>query len=184
MSDLTRRQAVRRLRAEREELLELLDRLPARALTHAGLGGGDWSPKDLIGHLESWEEHALAALDAWSRDEPAPIDRSLRTHGLTAVNRAEVDRKARRAARAAFVSAEGTHERLVTAIEALSDRVWTSPATSRGRAPLGRRLGQILAGTRDPFAHDSAHLKDVRAFVEEHGAGPSATGRPRRRSRT
>lgn len=169
MTDLTRRQAVRRLRAERVELLDLLARLPARALTRPGLGGGEWSPKDLIGHLESWEEHALAALDAWSRDEPAPIDRALRTRGLTAVNRAEVDRKARRSAAAAFTSAAATHERLVNRIEALSDRTWTAPATSRGRAPLGRRLGQILVGTREPFAHDSAHLKDVRALVRELG---------------
>jgi hypothetical protein len=35
---------------------------------------------------------------------------------------------------------------------------------------LGHRLGQILVGTRDAFAHDSAHLKDLRAFVEMHGA--------------
>ena len=169
MSDPTRRQAVRRLRAEREELLDLLARLPVRALTRPGLGGGEWSPKDLIGHLESWEEHALAALDAWSRDEPAPIDRALRTESLTAVNRAEVHRKARRSASAAFISAAATHERLVTSIEALDDRTWTAPATSRGRAPMGRRLGQILVGTRDPFAHDSAHLKDVRALVRELG---------------
>lgn len=168
MGDLTRRQAIRRLRAEREEVLELLGRLPARALSRPGLGGGEWSPKDLVGHLESWEEHALGALEAWSRDEPAPIDRRLRTQGLTAVNRGEVDRKSRRSVAAALGSAAATHDRLIAAIEGTPDRVWNAPATSRGRVPLGHRVGQILIGTRDPFAHDSAHLKDLRAFVAEH----------------
>lgn len=168
MSEPTRRAAVRRLREERAEILALLERLPPRALSRPGLGGGEWSPKDLIGHLESWEEHALAALEAWSRDEPAPIDRALRVEGLTKVNEAEVRRKARRNARAALDSAAATHERLVAAILEMPDRAWTAPATSRGRVSLGHRLGQILVGTRDPFAHDSAHLKDLRAFVEEH----------------
>lgn len=169
MTDPTRRAAIARLRAEREEVLELLGRLPARALTRPGLGGGEWSPRDLLGHLESWEEHALAALDAWGRDEPAPIDRALRTQGLTAVNLAEVRRKSRRSGRATQASAAVTHERLIATIEGLSDRAWRSPATSRGRVALGHRLGQILVGTRDAFAHDSAHLKDLREFVEANG---------------
>lgn len=169
MTDPTRGEAIRRLRAERAEVLELIGRLPTRALTRPGLGGGEWSPKDLLGHLESWEEHALEALDAWSRDEPAPIDRALRIRGLTEVNHAEVRRKARRSAPVAIASAAATHERLVGAIGSVSERAWKAPATSRGRVPLSRRLGQILAGARDPFAHDSAHLRDLRAFVEEHG---------------
>ncbi len=170
MTDPSRRDAIARLRAERAEILDLIGRLPARALTRPGLGGGDWSPRDLLGHLESWEEHALAALEAWARNEPAPIDRALRTRGLTAVNLAEVRRRSRRSMTATLASAAATHERLVGAIEALSDRAWRAPATSRGRVALGHRLGQILVGTRDPFAHDSAHLKDLRAFVEEHGS--------------
>jgi hypothetical protein len=165
----SRRDAIRRLIEERDRMLALIDRLPPRALARPGLGGGEWSPKDLIGHLESWEEHALSAIAAWGRDEPAPIDRALREQGLTRVNLAEVARKARRSVPAAFASAAATHERLLGVIRGLPAERWSAPATSRGRAPLGRRVGQILVGTRDPFAHDSAHLKSLRAFVEEHG---------------
>jgi hypothetical protein len=70
----TRTEAIGILERERRATLELIDRLPARAITTRGLGGGDWSPKDLIGHLESWEQHALDALDAWARGESAPSD--------------------------------------------------------------------------------------------------------------
>lgn len=170
MTEPSRREAIERLRAERVELLDLIGRLPGRALTRPGLGGGEWSPKDLLGHLESWEEHALEALEAWVHNDSAPIDRALRTQGLAAVNLTEVRRKSRRSARVTLASAAATHERLVTAIETLSDGAWRAPATSRGRVALGHRLGQILVGTRDPFAHDSAHLRDLRAFVEEHGS--------------
>ena len=169
MSEVTRRAAIHRLTEERRELLALCDQLRPRAISRPGLGGGEWSPKDLIGHLESWEEHALAALGAWSRDEPAPIDRALRTDGLTAVNRSEVERKAKRSVKAAFGAAAETHAALLAAIETMPDRRWNAPATSRGHVSLGRRLGQILVGTRDPFAHDSAHLKDLRSFIDTHG---------------
>jgi len=167
---ISRRDAVRLLDAGRREVLALLGRLPARAISRPGLGGGDWAPKDLIGHLESWEEHALAALEAWSRGAPAPIDRALRTDGLTAVNRREVERKAGRTARVALERAAATHHRLVTAIREMPKERWRSPATPRGRVPLGHRLGQILVGTRDPFCHDEAHLRDLRAFVATYGS--------------
>lgn len=145
-----------------------------------GLGGGTWSPADLLGHLESWEEHALAALDAWAKGEPAPIDVELRRRSLTAVNLAEVERKAGRTGAQARRSAARAHAALLAQIEILTDAAWRAPATSRGRKPLGHRVGQILVGTRDPFRHDEAHLRDLRGFVEMHGSsspdlGASAT---------
>src|SRR5438034_11493279 len=108
----TRAEAIRILERERRTTLGFLQRLPARAITTRGLGGGDWSPKDLIGHLESWEQHALAALDAWARGEPAPSDVALRSVGLNALNRAEVERKSRRSAAKSLEEATDTHRRI------------------------------------------------------------------------
>src|SRR2546427_5501715 len=120
----TRTEAIRILERDRRTTLGLLERLPARALTTRGLGGGDWSPKDLIGHLESWEQHALDALEAWGRDEPAPSDVALRSAGLNALNRAEVERKLRWSAPKARKAAAATHERIVAAIRSLPDERW------------------------------------------------------------
>ena len=143
---IPRDEAVRILRDGRAEVVALLDRLPVRAVSRSGLGGGTWSPKDLIGHLESWEEHALRALEAWSRGEPAPIDRALRADGLTKVNRAEVAWKAKRSAQMALDRAAWTHARLLSVIEEMPDARWRVPATSRARVPLGHRLGQSPRG--------------------------------------
>lgn len=163
---IARAEAARVLQTDRTELLALLDRLPPRAMTTAGLGGGQWSPKDLLGHLESWEEHALGALEAWSRGARAPIDAA--RSSVTALNAAELARKAARSAPRTRASSERTHARLLEAIRDLSDATWEAPATPRGRTPLGQRLGSILGGPAGPFRHDAAHLQDVRAFVELH----------------
>jgi DinB superfamily len=167
---IRRRDAVARLEAQRATTLQLIDALPARARPTPGLGGGEWSPKDLLGHLDSWERNALDALDAWGRDEPAPIDVAFRTMSLTDVNRRQVERKARRSFRAVAAEAERTHRELIEAIDAITDRAWTLPATSRGRRSLGHRLGQILVGV-GPFGHDAAHHPSLRAFVDEHARG-------------
>ena len=165
---MTRVEAVEIVRSQRVATLELVTALPVRARTKAGLGGGTWSAKDLLGHLESWERHALEALDAWSRDEPAPIDRAFRTMSLHEINAREVARKASRSFDRVATGAGRTHRELLDAIAALTDTRWERPATSRGRAPLGRRLGQILVGS-GPFGHDAAHRPSLEAFVREHG---------------
>src|SRR3989442_9926668 len=91
----TREEAMSILDDGQRAVRELIGLLPARALTAPGLGGGGWSPKDLIGHLASWEEFALEALEAWGRDERAPIDRDLATRGLNTVNADAVATKAK-----------------------------------------------------------------------------------------
>jgi hypothetical protein len=164
----TREHAQRILRDERARVLALLDALPPRAFVRPGLGAGDWSPKDLLGHLESWQEHALAALDAWSRGERAPIDDALRARGLTRVNLDEVARKAARTPAAMRSSAATTHAAMLDAIAAVPPARWTVPPLPRARLPLGLKVGRILAGP-GLFDHDAAHLKDLRAFVAEHG---------------
>jgi uncharacterized protein YjiS (DUF1127 family) len=165
MTDLVpRRQAIRVLQADRRATEAALAHLSTRQISTPGIGGGEWSPKDLLGHLESWEEHALRALDAWSEGGPAPIDRALRELGLTRVNADEVARKASRSVAKALSSSSATHDALLAAIRAIPDASWAAPPTRRSRTPLGIRLGQILTGSDAPFRHDQAHLPDLRAF--------------------
>lgn len=159
------------LESDRQAVLELIEPLSRRAMTTPGLGSGEWSLVDLVGHLESWEEHALRALEAWARGEQAPIDRDLRTVGLNGVNLAEVERKAGRSPARALLGAARTHSRLIRAIAIISDADWRARATPRGKRPLGLRLGSILGGAAGPFRHDAAHLHDLRAFVHELSDG-------------
>ena len=150
-------------------LARLLARLPTRALTRPGIGGGDWSPVDLVGHVESWERHALGALAAWARRERAPIEVALRTHGLDAVNAEELEANAGRPPAAVLRRALDTHAELVAALREISDDAWHRPPLTSGR-PLALRVGGILGGPGGPFRHADAHLPDLRAFVEGSGA--------------
>jgi hypothetical protein len=161
-----RQRAIEILDEQRGRTLTLIAQVPQRRRTAPGLGGGTWSMKDLLGHLESWERHALDALEAWGRNEPAPIDVALRAVSLHEVNRREVERKAGRSFRSIEDSAAATHRELLDAIRAMTDERWERPATSRGRRPLGGRLAQILWGA-GAFGHDAAHLRDLEGFVRE-----------------
>src|SRR6478735_4733933 len=86
--------AIRMAREDRERTNALLASIDRAAFETTGLGGGTWSPKDLVGHLETWEENALAALDAWDRGERAPIVADLQSLGTDEFNRRAVERKA------------------------------------------------------------------------------------------
>jgi DinB superfamily len=163
----TRLQAIAILEQGQAAVRDLIDRLPASARTRPGIGGGDWSAKDLIGHLASWEEHALAALQAWAQDVGAPIDKALYTRGTNAVNAEAVAAKAGLGFARVLREADATHSELIVAIREMSEERWERPATSRGRKPLGLRLGQILGGPAGGFRHAQAHLKTLAAFVRE-----------------
>jgi hypothetical protein len=167
----TRRRAIRILEQGRTRTLDLIDSLPRSALTTPGLGGGEWSPKDLIGHLASWEEYALDALAAWERGDRAPIDDLQFSVSTSRINRQNVERKASSSFANVRRDAERTRAELVAAIEALSDARWGRPATERGRRPLAVRLGAILGGPAGPFRHEEAHHGTLARFAEERGAG-------------
>ena len=163
-----RDEAIRFVRDDRLRTQAFLDRLPARAIVTPGLGGGDWSPKDMLGHLESWEQHALDAMDAWSHGRVAPSDRALRTMGLDAFNLAEVRRKAAWSLARTVDSAAATHRRLLAALGAISADAWAAPPTKRSRRALGTHLGGILGGPAGSFRHDLAHHPELEAFAADH----------------
>jgi len=163
-----RDEAIRILRSDRLKTRELLDRMKDPQLTTPGLGDGDWSPKDLIGHLESWERHALDAMNAWSHGRVAPSDRALRTIGLDPFNLAEVRRKEAWSLARTTDSAAATHRRLLAALGSISAEAWSAPPTKGSRRALGTQLGGILGGPSGPFRHDLAHHPDLEAFAADH----------------
>jgi DinB superfamily len=167
----SRAQALRILQEGHRAVRELLDLLPRRAVTTPGLGGGDWSPKDLIGHLASWEERAVAALQAWDQGHGPAFDKELWSRSTASINREAVERTAKLSAPEVIRRADATHEELLRRIRDLSDVRWHRPGTARGRTAVGARLGGILGGPSGHFRHADAHLKDLRAFVDAHRAG-------------
>jgi hypothetical protein len=157
-------------RADRERTLDLVSTVASAAMTATGLGGGAWSPKDLLGHLESWEQHALDALDAWTSGVAAPIGAQLEQLGTDEVNRREIDRKAGWSLEQVVGSAAATHASLLGRFEALGDERWMSPPLPGEDFTVGGRLGSILGGGLGGFRHDPDHWTDLEAFALSHPA--------------
>jgi hypothetical protein len=163
----TRHRAVQVLRRSRAQTLDAIDRLPRAMLTRPGLGGGEWSPKDLLGHLASWEEFALDAIAAWDAGERAPIDALWRSVSTTRINSQNVERKAPWPVSRVRRESERTLAELIAAIEGMTDARWNGPVTARGRKPLGIRLGGILGGPKGLYRHDEAHLPTLLGYLDD-----------------
>ena len=169
----TKAEALKILRETDRSFSALLDRLPPRTFTTPGIGGGGWSPKDLIAHLAFWEVSALEAMDAWERGDRAPIDVALRSTTLHLVNQEGLVRMSKGSAAGVGKRALQVHDQLLGRIRSMPTRRWNSPPTPRGRRPLGVRIGSILGGPGGPFMHAHAHLADLASFVQQHGRGGS-----------
>ena len=165
----TKAEASKILRDADRSILGLLDRLPQRALTSPGVGGGDWSPKELIAHMAFWEINVLEALDAWERGDRAPVDIGLRTQGLNVVNQVGLVRMSKGSSTQVRERAADVHAQLLDRIRSMPTRRWNSPPTPRGRRPVGVRIGSILGGPGGRFMHANAHLNDLGSFFEQHG---------------
>ena len=165
----TRKQAIDLLARGRAGTQVLLDRVPKKHLSTPGLGGGEWSPRDLIGHLASWEEFALEAVDAWSNGDRAEIDQKWFTVSTSAINSGNVERKRSWSLAKVIRESAATHDELLELIRSMSDHRWRTPATSRARKPLGVRIGGILGGPKGPFRHDEAHHPSLESFLRELG---------------
>jgi hypothetical protein len=166
----SRDEAIRLAREDRERTNALLASIDPSAFDTTGLGGGTWSPKDLVGHLETWEENALDALDAWDRGERAPIGAELQALGTDEFNRRAVERKASMTADQARTSAVSTHARMLERFAALSDERWASAPVGDDDGTVGSRLGSTLGGELGLFRHDPDHWPDLEAFAAEHPA--------------
>lgn len=169
----SRSEAIEIIRSSRARLEALIAALSDdETAAPATLGGGDWSIKDLLGHLASWEERALPWLessDAADTRSFAPTDE---------FNAAEVEKKAGWSLSDVRDESARVHQRLLRSIEDLDDDTWLAEVPIPGHDPVARGflVGMILAGDEHgAFAHDLAHLNDVDAYVKSRGSdGPQS----------
>lgn len=170
MAQPTRDEAIATLQDLRGRLLGVLARVPEGQHTARGIGGGDWSVKDLVGHLAFWQELALEAIEAFRRDErPRVLDYFTDDdQDIHDANAADVARKAAWDYEEVRQELDRTHDALVEAIGGMPEEEWAKKApypTERNKR-LGVLLGSILGASKFPFGHASAHLPDLEAFVE------------------
>jgi hypothetical protein len=168
--EVTRTQAIEILEDGHRRVAELLGRLSEDALVERGtMGGGEWSAKDLAGHLASWEEIALRSLEDWRRGERPWIESVFDERGaVDRLNAENVEAWLAAPAAAALARFEQEHLDVTDAIATATDEEWSSPApyeTSEPRS-LGGLLGGILGAPDREFGHAYAHLQDLQVYVD------------------
>lgn len=180
MADVTRQEALATLAEGQARLDALMAGLSDPELAApATIGGGEWSAKDLIGHVAFWEELALESIESWRRGErPRVEDAFADQGGVDRANEETFERKREWPLEQVRSEASTTYRRLVEEIGAMSDAEWHLPApfqTDRGKR-LSTHLGGVLGAPERPFGHAFAHLGDLEAYVRSLGRDAPSPG--------
>ena len=174
MEQPTRAEAIATLEEGHAKLRALLDGVGEEELDRAAtIGGGDWSAKDLVGHLRSWEGFAVRTIEEWQRGEaPWILQAAFSGAGgekVDALNASTYERT--RAMRPAGVLSEyeRTHGELIALLEQMPDERWVEeafwPASEDRRDRLGSLLGSVLGAPGRPFGHAFAHIPNLEDYV-------------------
>jgi uncharacterized protein (TIGR03083 family) len=167
----TQDEAVRTLQEGRERVGALLDGLTQDQLIKpSAIGGGDWSAKDLIGHIGAWERLALVALGEWRRGErPSIEDTFAEPGGVDDLNAVMVEQRRSLSLEDVLLDADKTHGELIEELSVMSNEEWSAKASyappSSRRRRLATLLGSILGAPQRPFGHAFAHLPDLESYV-------------------
>ena len=174
MRQPSREEAIARLEHGQAALQALFARLSAEEMTRTHtIGTGDWSAKDLLGHMAFWEELALESLAAWRAGRRPPTEgRSAgEWPGTDAVNARNQQQTATQPLDEVRQRAALAHARIFEAIRTMPLEEWEARAFyPQARAgSLGELLGRVLGGSEGPFEHAADHLPDLRAYVDALG---------------
>jgi hypothetical protein len=163
----SREDALATLAEGQAQLERLFGRLTEEQMMRpATIGGGDWSAKDLMGHIALWEEIALVTIDAWLKGQRPPIEETFTVGDTDGLNEWNQERKRDWPLERVRADSEATHRRLISAIEDMSDDDWESPKAFEGdEEDLRAELGGVLGAPQRPFGHAFAHLPDLEPYV-------------------
>jgi len=123
---------------------------------------GDWSIKDVLGHVAAWEQMALRHID---RARGAAEDAHSTGAAVDDYNAAEAER--RRGWTLAEVRAEAATTRagLRAALESVTDDEWSATlARGEEQAPLSDWVGGALGGPQGHGTHADEHAEHIRVW--------------------
>jgi DinB superfamily len=173
MTPPDREEALATLRDGDDRLAALFAGLDEEAMVRRRtIGSGEWSAKDLMGHMALWEELALATIETWLRGEQARLEGGPFDGEADALNAWNEERKRGWPLERVRTEAAETHRQLLDAIDTLDRDRWKAPRTfedHRAQDDLGSELGGILGAADGPFRHAFAHLPDLQAYVASLG---------------
>jgi uncharacterized damage-inducible protein DinB len=148
-----------RLTEARNELLSLVRSLPPERLETAG-AVGDWSVKDVIGHIASWEDRLLTLAQTVLNGHAAQIQWIKDDEALQAWNHKQYLRKR------AWTWDEIIRDLALMREEVLWNIGWTAPEQLFQQHTLDAGSispASLLEGIAE---HDQEHVAQLRAWIE------------------
>ena len=115
---------------------------------------GEWSVKDIIGHVTTWEEEALKALALILQGQRLPRYKDL-YGGLNAFNALMTEKKRLLSLSEILKQSEITHQKLVAYILGAPEEMFTTETRFRRRIRL------------DTYSHYPEHTKAILAWRKE-----------------
>jgi uncharacterized protein (TIGR03083 family) len=159
---MTKARLLAELRAARSEWDTLMAAVGEERMTEPG-AAGDWSVKDVIAHLTSFDQWFVKASEAHFRGEPPPPDG---TEGMSFEQRNQFRYHQARQRPLAQVLAE-SHEvfqRLLEVVEAHQEDFLIQPQLFEG-LPEPILVWKLLEG--DGYAHYRDHMASIRAWLAQ-----------------
>jgi uncharacterized damage-inducible protein DinB len=150
---------IARLTEARNELLSLVRSLPAERLETPG-AVGDWSVKDVIGHIASWEDRLLTLAQTVLNGHAAQIEWIKGVEALLAWNHKQYLRKR------AWTWDEIIRDLALMREEVLWNIGWTAPEQLFQQHTLDAGSVSPAGLLEGIVEHDQEHVAQLRAWIE------------------
>jgi hypothetical protein len=152
---MTKQQLLARLDREWRSLKESYAGLSDAALALPGVMG-DWSVKEILAHITTWEEEALKYLP-WIVQGGTPPRYKEQYGGLDAFNAQMTEKKRALSLAEVFAQMDETHRRLLAYIDTAPEEQFVQETRFRRRLRL------------DTYSHYPLHARAIREWRERLG---------------
>jgi hypothetical protein len=149
---MNREQLLKKLDAAWAALEESFNGLPDSQLTKPGVTG-DWSVKDILAHVTTWEEEALEYLPVIIEGDQPPLYKTY--GGLDAFNAQRAEQKQALPLPEVLKQMEETHRKLVAYVQSVPEEQFARETRFRHRLRL------------DTYSHYPLHAGMIRHWREQ-----------------
>lgn len=154
---MTKRELLEAIHKGRAELEAALEGLSPEQMAAPGVMG-EWSVKDILGHIAMWESHLVTTLYAVER---GAMPKMLPTQAeVDKVNAESYAEQRGRPLERVLADFHAVHAQLLKRLEAIQERDLTGP--KRFEWMEGKPLERLVAG--DTFIHYAEHCPAIEAW--------------------
>ena len=157
---ISRDKLLEEMRTKYAELEGMLEPLDETQMTTPGVYG-EWSIKDVLAHLVSWQQRTLDRLYAAARNEEPTIPPISTDEEMNRLNEHFYQENKSRPLAEVLANFRSSHLQMLEAVQALSDESLADP--QRFAWLKGDALWQLVAG--NTYDHISEHIEPIRVWL-------------------